>query len=823
MKNSDYRTKIILSILQVCFVISVSLSQTKFVKIPTGTIKGTIVDSVTKRGIGYVTLTVHEEGSADVIKGVFSSEQGSFEITGVPYKQLQLTITSVGYREKTVRLPTFTSSIIFVGKLPLASSANHLQEVKVVAEKLLVQQDVDKLTYNVSADPESKTVSALEMLRKVPLVTIDADDDIKLSGSGSYKVLINGRTSALFANKVSDVFKGMPASSIKSIEIITSPPAKYEAEGVGGIINIITYKKSIDGYNGSVNIGAAIPARFNTGGYLTAKAGKVGFSNTFGYNLSTNPTSTSSFLREDKLYSNNLSQAGESNSKNSFGYVASDVSYELSATDLLTANLNINTSSGSNNFNRNVQLLNGKDSVLKAYKNINESKNKWAGYDYGLDYQHTFKNNIDRLLTLSYRLENNSNASNTKFSIDPLINYKAQQNISDNDGTFTEETLQADYVQPIKKQTLEMGVKSITRTSASNYSYKNQAAGNGGYVIDSSLSNNFDYTQNIYGGYISLTVKKNNWGFKAGTRLEDSKINANFKSSQTFATQEYFNLIPNLSLSRKLKRTSSLRLSYTQRIERPSLYYLDPFVDISDPKNIYFGNPKLHPAISNVFNFGFITFMKGSSVNLNLFHHFTNNSILRYTTLGKDSIARTTFGNIGRDKTFGLSLSSNITLHKNLSINVNSTTSYQKFTAIINGGPQINDGLMFNASAYVTYRFNKGWRTSASVNYNSSSVLLQGRQAGYVSNTVTINKEFLKDKKGTISFTASNPWQEKRKSYTEVNDPAFYQLQTSYFIVRRFSISFNYRFGKLQEDIARKKRGIKNDDLKTSQQTDTSN
>jgi outer membrane receptor protein involved in Fe transport len=823
MKHSDYGTKITLIILHVCFAISVSLSQTKPARIPTGTIKGTIVDSVSQRGIGYVTLTVHEEGRADVIKGVFSSEQGSFEITGVPYKPLQLTITSVSYREKTIRLPAFTSSIIFVGKVPLATSSNQLKEVKVVAEKLLVQQDIDKLTYNVSADPESKTISALEMLRKVPLVTIDADDDIKLSGSGSYKVLINGRTSALFANKVSDVFKGMAASSIKSIEIITSPPAKYEADGVGGIINIITYKKNIDGYNGSVNIGGGVPTKFSSGGYLTAKAGKVGFSNTFGYNLSTNPTSTSNFLRQDKLYSNNLSQTGESNSKNSFGYVASDVSYELSTTNLLTANLNINISNGSSNFNRNVRLLNGKDSVLKAYRNINESKNNWTGYDYGLDYQHTFKNNTDQLLTLSYRLENNCNESNTKFSIEPLISYKAQRNISDNDGTFTEKTLQADYVQPIKKQTLEIGIKSITRTSTSNYSYKNQLTATGSYFIDSSLSNNFDYSQDIYGGYISVTAKKDNWGFKVGARLEDSKINANFKSSQTFATQEYFNLIPNLSLSRKLKRTSSLRLSYTQRIERPSLYYLDPFVDISDPKNIYFGNPKLRPAISNVFNFGFITFMKGSSVNLNLYHHFTNNSILRYTTLGKDSIARTTFGNVGRDKTFGLSLSSNITLHKNLSINLNSTSSYQNFTAVIDNRPQINDGFAFNAFAYTTYRFNKGWRTSASVNYNSSTVLLQGRQAGYLSNMVTINKEFLKDKKGTISFTASNPFQEKRKFYTEVNDPSFYQLQTSYFIVRRFNVSFNYRFGKLQEDIARKKRGIKNDDLKTSEQADTSN
>ncbi|MHC2991788.1 hypothetical protein OB13_09395 [Pontibacter sp. HJ8] len=785
----------------------------------TGTVKGIVSDSTTQAALGYVTVTLQEAGKNQAIKSTFTKDNGSFELTGLPEKPYQLVLSYVGYKTRTLPLPAFTSSTIDLGKLTLVSSAKQLKEVQVVTEKLLVEQDIDKITYNVDADPESQTLTALDMLRKVPLLTVDADDNIKLNGNSNYRVLINGKTSSLFVRSPKDVFRSMPANTIKSIEVITNPPSKYEAEGVGGILNIITHKKNIGGYNGSVNLGTGSPKGTNFGGYLTVKTGKFGFSGYFGRGSHYSPTSSSNLFREDKIRENTLEQLGESFSNNTFQYGSGEFSYEMDTLNLFTANYSMNLSTGSNSSTQLAELRNTSGVLTQAYRRLNSGTHKWQGSDFGADYQRTFKKSKEQLFTLSYRLNNGGNGSATDFTLLPLLNYHSQVSQTDNDGTTREHTLQADYVQPIKKQALELGVKSIFRLSNSDYFYSNRDPETGNFVQDPSLSNNFDYRQDIYAAYTSLSLKKGDWGLKTGARLEETKVDANFRSSGTVASQDYFNLIPNITLSRKLKGTSTMRLSYTQRIERPSLYYLNPYVNQVDPRNISYGNPELEAATNNVFTLAYNTFVKGSSVNASVFHNYTNSSIQSYTTLGADTVARTTFDNIGRNKTYGVSVSGNTTLFKKLSLNLNTSAGYVQLTSMIDGLPQNNEGFTYNVFGYSSYRFEKGWRASGNIGYNSSQIRLQGRSAGYMWNSFSVNKQFLKDNKASISLSVNSPFQKSRRQFSEINDPRFSQTQESYYQMRRYNVSFNYRFGKLKGDIARKKRGIKNDDVKAGEQS----
>lgn len=802
-----------------CLAFTASFAQTPATSPAlTNTIKGYVADSTSQAALSYVTVVVQEAGKNQAIKSTFTKDNGSFEITGLPEKQYQLVLSYVGYKTKVLPVPAFTSSTLDLGKIMLVSSAKQLKEVQVVTEKLLVEQDIDKITYNVDADPESQTMTALDMLRKVPLLTVDADDNITLNGNSNYRVLINGKTSSLFVRSPKDVFRSMPANTIKNIEVITNPPSKYEAEGVGGIINIITHKKNIGGYNGSVNLQASSPQGSNVGGYLTVKAGKTGFSGYFGRGSYFSPSNNSNLFREDKIRHTTLEQIGESTSRNTYQYASGEFSFEMDTLNLFTANFSMNMNTGSNSLMQQVDLYNASNDLTQAYRRLNQGTFRWQGSDFGADYQRTFKKNKDQLLTLSYKLNNNGNGSGSDFTLQPLLNFNGQVSQTDNEGSSTEHTVQADYVQPIKKQTLELGIKAIMRLNTSDYFYKNQNPETGEFVLDPSLSNNFDYRQDIYAAYTSLSLKKGDWGLKTGARLEQTKIDANFKSSGTVATPDYFNLIPNITLSRKLKGTSTMRLSYTQRIERPSLYYLNPYVNQIDPRNISYGEPKLDPATNNVFNLAYNTFVKGTSVNASIFHNFTNNSIQSYTTLGSDTVARTTYGNIGRNQTYGFSLSGNTTLFKKLSINLNSTTNYVKLTSIINGLPQNNEGFTFNVFGYSSYRFEKGWRASGNLGYYSSRILLQGRSAGYIWNSLSVNKQFLKDNKATISFSVNSPFQKNRRFLNEINDPRFTQSQESFYLMRRYSLGFNYRFGKLKGDIARKKRGIKNDDVKSGEQ-----
>lgn len=760
---------------------------------------------------------MQEAGKNQAIKSTFTKDNGAFELTGLELKQYQLVLSYVGYKPRVLPLPAFSGNTIDLGKLTLVSSAKQLKEVQIVTEKLLVEQDIDKITYNVDADPESQTMTALDMLRKVPLLSLDAEDNIKLNGNSNYRVLVNGKTSSLFVRSPKDVFRSMPANTIKSIEVITNPPSKYEAEGVGGIINIITHKKNIGGYNGSINAQVSSPRGTNFGGYLTAKAGKVGFSGYFGTGSYKSPANSNNLFREDKIRQTTLEQVGESRNDNTYQYASGEFSYEMDTLNLFTANFSMNLNNGNSFLTQRADLFDAAGSLTQAYTRLNYGDFTWKGYDLGADYQRSFKKSKDQLFTLSYRLNNGSTGSGSDFILDPVLNFNGQVSQTDNEGTSVEHTMQADYVQPIKKHTLELGVKTIFRLNSSDYFYSNQNPETGDFVIDERLSNNFDYRQDIYAAYTSLSLKKGDWGLKMGARLEQTILDANFKSSGTVATPDYFNLIPNITLSRKLKGASTMRLSYTQRIERPSLYYLNPYINQIDPRNISFGNPKLDPATNNVFNLAYNTFVKGTSINASIFHNFTNNSIQSFTTLGADTVARTTYGNIGRNQTYGFSLSGNTTLFKKLSINLNTTTNYVKLTSVIDGVPQNNEGFTYNVFGYTSYRFEKGWRASGNIGYYSSRILLQGRSAGYTWNSLSLSKQFLKDNKATLSFSVNSPFQKNRRFLNEINDPRFTQTQENFNVMRRYSVGFNYRFGKLKGDIARKKRGIKNDDMKAGE------
>lgn len=694
------------------------------------------------------------------------------------------------------------------------TKVQQLKEVKVVTKVSLVNQDIDKLTYNIEGDPESKSMSALDMMRKIPLVIIDADDNIQVNGSTNFLVLVNGRRSSLFVRSPKDVFKSMPASSIKSIEIITNPSSRYEAEGVGGIINVITKKSMVNGYNGSANIILSSPKSFTTSGNLTAKTKKFGFSGYFG-NTDVVNRSSSRFFRENFKQKNILMQSGESETNNSSFYFGTEFSYELDSMNLITANYNRNASNADNGFQQQVDLMNNNGTLLQQYSYGNTSETKWKGNDVGIDYQRNFKHNTEQLLTISYQLSNTNNANPTYYTQHKANN--TQAGYSDNDDKYAEQTAQADYLFSINKKIIEFGIKSIFRNNVSDYLYKNQLPGSAVFIVDSTQSNNFNYKQSIYGSYASLSLKRKEGGIKIGVRLEQTNVRARFRSTATWARQNYLNLIPNITVSQKLKPSGVIRFSYTQRIERPGLFYLNPYIDISDPKNISYGNPEIRPAINNVFNVGYNTFVSTSSININAFHTFTNNSIQRYTLLGNDSIARTTFDNVGKNKVSGLSVNGMTTFFEKLSINLTGTLSHIMFRGKVNGLYKRNSGFVFNVFGYSSYRFNKGWRASATAGYNSPSVVLQGNTAGYTWNSFSVQKDFLQDNKASLSLSVTSPFNKYRRSFNEINDPDFYLKQESFFIVRRFNLSYNYRFGKLEDDIMRKKRGIKNDDLKTAE------
>ncbi|MFD2247662.1 TonB-dependent receptor domain-containing protein [Pontibacter ruber] len=767
--------------------------------VATSLIKGTVIDSATQIPLGYVTVVVQKVGKSEAVKSTLTDESGDFMISDLTPKQYQLTLSYIGYKTKTLPLPALgIQTTIDLDTIGLATKATQLQEVQITTTVPLVEQSIDKITYNVEVDPEVDILNSLDMLRKVPLLTVNAEDNLQINGKSNLKILLNGKHSSLFSGNTSEILKMLPANSIKKVEVITSPSSRYEAEGVGGIINIITHKKSIRGYNGSVNMRAANPETYNMGASLLLTAGKFNFSGLYSNSYSNSPNQRSTFYRLDKMQGNKLEQTAEGKSESTSQIIGSELTYDPGQFDHFVASFNINRNSSNNYQAQYVEQHNAAGEMSEAYQNLNRGDNNGQGKDINLDYQRSFSKNNQQQLSLSLNLVNTGNQNSGDFTLQPLLNYTSQESMNNYDDDLKEYNLKADYTQPLGKQTLDLGIKSTFEKSSSDYYYKDLDQETGIFQLDFSQSNSFSYRESINAAYASLNFKRSKWGLRAGLRYEGTRLKAEFRSSGTSTEQQYYNLFPNITLSRMLKESGTLNLSFSQRIQRPGLYDLNPYVDLTDPLNISYGNPELKPATSHVFQIDYNNYVKSTSFNANLFCNFTHNAIEQFTVLGEDSVARTTYGNTGRGQNYGLSISGGTSLAKKLNINLNSSAQYVKYTSMINGEQGKSAGFTYTIQSTASYQFSKGWRANGSINYNSPNVMLQGTSAGYTASNISVKKDFLKNNKASISFSIRNPFQKYRRSTSEVKGLTFYQFRESYTVTRQFNLAFNYRFGKLQ-------------------------
>jgi outer membrane receptor protein involved in Fe transport len=800
------------------FLSFVSKSQTPV----EGSIKGMVLDSLSNKGQDFITAALKMDNQT--LKTTLTNAEGTFELKKIAAGKYSITVVAMGYSAKTIDIEVKENKLYDLGKIILVSQSNKLNEVSVTATKPIIKQEIDRISYDMQADPESKINSVLDMMRKIPLLSVDAEDNIKLKGSGNYKILINGKPSSLVARNPSDVFKSMPASNIEKIEVITTPPAKYDSEGLAGLINIIT-KKNIDaGYNGSLNIRGAFPSGGPGGsGSITVKEGKFGISAYGGYNRYANPASVS---RSSRVTSGDaatiLNQDGTSSYKSNFGYVSTELSYEIDSLNLITSEFSFNRSSD-RSFSTQVSDLsaspdvNGQPSPLQHYQMNAQGNGIWKGTDLSLNYQLGFKSDKARLLTFSYKLGHFNNSQLTDLNIFNRFNYPETDfpNYNQyNDGITQEQTIQADYVHPLSKElNLEGGVKAILRHNGSNFESQNQTV-TGDYVLDSIRSNDFDNHQNVYGIYNSYQYNLTNWGFKAGVRVELTTINADFISQDANLDKSFLNVIPAISVNRKFKDMSSLNLGYTQRIERPGIWELNPFVDRSNPNFESTGNPDLKPVLNNSFELNYSRFKKGS-INVGLNYAFATHTVQQISVYDEDTrITRSTYVNTGKDRKLGTNFNVNYPFTKHLNLTLGGNMNYIWLQGLVNGLEYKNAGLQGYVYGYLSYKLEPGWRIGGNFSYNSAYITLQGQSRSNTYTSFSVGKDIIKDKL-TFSGAVSNPFQKLRAFETTTEGVNFHQSSYNENYSRRFNLSLNWRFGKLKESIKKNQRGISNDDVKS--------
>ncbi|WP_195439235.1 outer membrane beta-barrel family protein [Parabacteroides goldsteinii] len=802
------------------------------------TIKGQVVDSLSNETVPYATLSIALANAPQkAIKLLACDDDGKFTTT---LKQPGTYIMSMQSLGKLPAVKRFTLSegkkSLNLGKLFMNDDTQQINEVTVVAQKPLVTVEVDKITYSLDDDPEAKTNNALEMFRKVPMITVDGEDKIQLKGSSNYKIYMNGKPSNLLSGEnASDVLKSMPASSIKNIEVITDPGSKYDAEGVGGIINIITSKNAMQGYTGTVRANASTLGSFGGGGYVSLKVGNLGLTANYGYNNRNSPWNDSHSEREtdeDRLAEGRptkLIEDGRSKYKGPFQYGYLEASYEIDTLNLISVGANLFRGK-SKNLSELDAVLNplgdefNSSPIYKFHRN-SVSEGTFGSTDLNVDYQHSTSKK-DELLTVSYRFSQSPNDSESNTELSDVVNYYLSNEYPKwniNDASTIEHTGQIDYTTPLfNKQTLEAGVKYINRQNKSNTLEQIYNDSTKIWEDHSRDNSQFRHTQHIYSAYLGYLIRLNKFGIKAGVRAEGTSLKAEFarKPDMDFSTN-YFDVVPNATLTYQIDMSTQIRLGYNMRIQRPGIWYLNPYINDVDPQNISQGNPNLDSEKSNNVNLNFSKFTQKFSINASLSYTFVNNPIERYSFTADfpvddprsqyNGAMWNTYDNIGKKQQVGMFLYGNWSPTTWFRIYMNGGLDYTDLKA-----PTLDlkkDGVSGRVFAGTQFTLPKDFRINLNGGYFSPWIMLQGKQSPFYFAGLNVSKDFLK-KKLSVSVGANNPFWKTMKMEMTTNGEGFRNVSTNWRSAREFRFSVSYRFGTMKGQIKKVRRGISNDDSK---------
>jgi outer membrane receptor for ferrienterochelin and colicin len=698
-----------------------------------------------------------------------------------------------------------------LGKVLLQQSDFLLNEVQIVDQRSAVEAQIDKLVYNVSADPTLVGGDGVDVLRKVPMLSVDMDGNVSLRGSNKVKILLNGQPSSLFSDDVGEALQMFPADEILRVEVITSPGARYDAEGSAGIINIVTKKSILKGINGSVRSFLSNRMEHLNGSIAVGK-GRYGFNARLGGRYKLPSGSSVEFNRQNFVGTDTftLSQFGQSDMARFGGNLTLGAFYDLNAFNSFNTSIRISGSGNSNDGILRSEFSDPSQNYTRDSRGITTRKS----INWSTDYTKKFQRSEDQKLIIAFQLEGDLSDNDNEKELSNIANLEKNTN----NGTNREFTVQIDYVHPFSKAfKLETGAKTIIRDLESDFS-RNFISPENINILDTANTDIFSYNQNVYAAYVSGTLQLP-YGFSLmpGVRFEETYITGKYKFFNGPFENAYDNWFPSISLSKKFKDFSSIKISFDQRLSRPSIDNIDPFVDNQDPQNIRYGNPELSPELSSNHEISYSKFLKGATVNLSVYYKNTLDIIESFLFIDENNISNTTFDNIGTTKSFGLNIFSSLTLFKiwqlrgNFNLNKYYISGAGKYEA------NENDGYKYNAFLSSTLNMKKGWQAEINGHFNSPSYTLQGKNPSFSMYSIGIQKEIW-NKKAKVGIRVAHPFAENKEFLTELSGPTFSQTNRVLMPFRSYGISFSYNFGSL--DFKSRKDAIDNQDQKRNNGND---
>jgi outer membrane receptor protein involved in Fe transport len=719
---------------------------------PIGTIRGLVVDNTTSDPLPYSNIILNSRRDSSLVTGTIAADDGSFLLEKVPYGRFYIEVKYIGYERMIIPDIKISPDINTrdLGVIRIAEAAEKLEEVQVTAERSPIEYRIDKKVVHISDNLNSTGGSAAQALENVPSITVDVDGNVSLRGSSSYTVLIDGKPSPL---EGSDALRQIPASAVENIEIITNPSAKYDPDGLAGIINIITKKRALDGISGILNVSAGTGDKYRGDFLVNYKNDKFSVFLGADYTDETRAgkinVSQMSILNDT---SNFIDHSGDGPFKRKGYTFKGGIGYKLNDKN----NISLDGSYGYSSFNRSSNERFIEYSVpanFESYYLQTESDTRFEDfYNLSINYEKIFDNKDHKLTSFLYYANEwgGSNENINQFMTDEnwvVDDPDPYRIFIEEPGNESELRFQSDYSKPFGPDgKLEAGYQLRRDKESESYHFNEWDNVLNEWVDNPEFSNSLNFNRNIqalYGMYSDQL-----WGFEYqfGLRGEYTYRSVkNIKSDQP-SVLDRFDYFPTVHLSRKIGKQDQAQVSYSRRIRRPRGYQLDPFVNYMDPNTIRVGNPDLLPEYVDSYEFIYQKGLGKSFISLEGYYRLTHDAMTRVTNVQDDGTRVLTMENLNEEHAMGIELMFNFQVNKWLNFNVSGNVYRYKLIGSISEADVARSSTNYDSRCNLNFRITPTTKLQIQGYYQGPSVTVQGRREDFLMTSGALKQDLFDEK-----------------------------------------------------------------------------
>lgn len=774
------------------------------------TIMGKVIDSETKSPLAYAAISLYDLKDSIAITGVLSDQDGHFSLQTY-HESFFLKIEYVAYSSKFIGNIELQGDgeILDLGDIELNPNIEILEEVEIRAEKSFVMMSLDKRVFNVGKDLVSQGGTAEDILRNVPGVWVDINGEVSLRSSSGVRILVDGQTSLLINGKNSDGLRQIRANAIERIEIITNPSARYEAEGMAGIINIVMKKDDVAGLNGSVSANIGHPDNFGIGASMNYLKNKLNFFTGAGLWYIDRPGTGSyrnkffNLSNPDSTLFSNLDRTHRRRGKPLNFKIGAD--YFLNPKNIVTASFLYRESDDENTSNLTyTDAFSSIENVYLITERLENEKGEERNLNSFLRHRKIFNHKEHHLTSeIRYESEQENEASlfdetyfdGENIQIDTIRFKQTTTNNSDNKLIVAK----SDYILPIGESTkFEAGFQSTFRTITDNYQVNELI--NNTEIPDPDFTNNFKYHEVIHGVYADFGSKVGQFAYQAGMRVEYSDVESGLKVDDETNNREYTNFFPSAFIGYDFQDQSGIQLSYSRRIERPTFLDLTPFFTLRDRRNIWRGNPNIRPEFTHAIELGYLKYWKKGTLSAIAYFRKTDDVIKRIQRVDEQfpETTITQAENLRIKRNYGIEFTYNLVLSKFWQLNgdMNFFHSFSEGTYEHQGEDVYVGGKSFSLQSKTISRFTF-WdklNSQLTLSYTAPRTTTQGVNRATIALDFAASIDVAKDK-GTITFNISDIFNSRRRrSFSE--DETFFSEDNFLWQSRAFVLSFHYRLNQ---------------------------